>query len=374
MALLGRRLADRATALIATALVAGSWVFLFHGVYGRMYSLFLFLSLLSFVLLLLRASTAAAGGPGRSGASRSCSPSRRIRTARSCSPRRPRSSLAARRDRLRQAVAAFAAVVVVGHPVLAHRPRPRRALRRRRRRRRREARRPVGDRHVPVADGRRLQQRALAGARRRARCSPSIGLVRVAWRGTRARPVRGRRPRGGVPRGSARRLGVARVAPPDLRAPVLRDPRRRPGSCAARGASRPRPSPSPSLLVVLEVELGLGTGRRSSSLGAEQAPGDARPGRALSRRDEPSRRHPVRLRAALPRRLGAQPRLPGRRPPACRRGAGAPHARAARRSHSAAACGSSTRASATTSSPGSRWRTAIPGRPGSSRRASSGRS
>ena len=52
IALLGRRLADRWTALIATALAAGSWVFLFHGVYARMYSLFLFLSLLSFVLLL----------------------------------------------------------------------------------------------------------------------------------------------------------------------------------------------------------------------------------------------------------------------------------------------------------------------------------
>ncbi|MEO5632504.1 glycosyltransferase family 39 protein [Gaiella sp.] len=52
VALLGRRLADRRSSLIATALVAGSWVFLFHGVYARMYSLFLFLSLLSFLLLL----------------------------------------------------------------------------------------------------------------------------------------------------------------------------------------------------------------------------------------------------------------------------------------------------------------------------------
>ncbi len=52
VALLGRRLADRRSALIATAFVAGSWVFLFHGVYARMYSLFLFLSLASFLLLL----------------------------------------------------------------------------------------------------------------------------------------------------------------------------------------------------------------------------------------------------------------------------------------------------------------------------------
>ncbi|MCY7301616.1 MAG: glycosyltransferase family 39 protein [Thermoleophilia bacterium] len=52
VALLGRRLADRRSAVIATALVAASWVFLFHGVYARMYSLFLFLSLLSFLMLL----------------------------------------------------------------------------------------------------------------------------------------------------------------------------------------------------------------------------------------------------------------------------------------------------------------------------------
>ncbi len=52
VALLARRLTDRRTALIATILVAASWVTLFHGVYGRMYSLFLFLSALSFVALL----------------------------------------------------------------------------------------------------------------------------------------------------------------------------------------------------------------------------------------------------------------------------------------------------------------------------------
>jgi hypothetical protein len=53
-ALLGARLADRRTALLATALAAGSWVFLFHGVFGRMYSLFLFTSTLA-ALALLRA-------------------------------------------------------------------------------------------------------------------------------------------------------------------------------------------------------------------------------------------------------------------------------------------------------------------------------
>lgn len=46
------RLTDRRTALIATVLVAASWVTLFHGIYGRMYSLFLFTSALSFLALL----------------------------------------------------------------------------------------------------------------------------------------------------------------------------------------------------------------------------------------------------------------------------------------------------------------------------------
>jgi hypothetical protein len=54
MALLGARLADRATGLLAAAFASASWVFLFHGIYGRMYSLFLFTSLLSFLALLAR--------------------------------------------------------------------------------------------------------------------------------------------------------------------------------------------------------------------------------------------------------------------------------------------------------------------------------
>jgi hypothetical protein len=50
-AALGARLAGRAPALAAAALVSGSWVLLFHGVYGRMYSLFLFTSALSYLAL-----------------------------------------------------------------------------------------------------------------------------------------------------------------------------------------------------------------------------------------------------------------------------------------------------------------------------------
>jgi 4-amino-4-deoxy-L-arabinose transferase-like glycosyltransferase len=52
VAILVSKLADRAVALGATALVSGSWVLLFHGIYGRMYSLFLLTSALSFLALL----------------------------------------------------------------------------------------------------------------------------------------------------------------------------------------------------------------------------------------------------------------------------------------------------------------------------------
>jgi 4-amino-4-deoxy-L-arabinose transferase-like glycosyltransferase len=52
IALLGARLADPLTGVVAAALSAATWVLLFHGVYGRMYSLFLFTSLVSFHALL----------------------------------------------------------------------------------------------------------------------------------------------------------------------------------------------------------------------------------------------------------------------------------------------------------------------------------
>ena len=52
VALLLARLGGRVTALVGTLLVATSWTFLFHGVYGRMYSLFLFTASLSYLALL----------------------------------------------------------------------------------------------------------------------------------------------------------------------------------------------------------------------------------------------------------------------------------------------------------------------------------
>jgi hypothetical protein len=52
IAALGNRLAGRGPALAATALAGASWLLLFHGIYARMYSLFLLLSTLSYVALL----------------------------------------------------------------------------------------------------------------------------------------------------------------------------------------------------------------------------------------------------------------------------------------------------------------------------------
>jgi hypothetical protein len=52
VAALSSRLVDRLTGVVAAVLASATWVLLFHGVYGRMYSLFLFTSALSFVALL----------------------------------------------------------------------------------------------------------------------------------------------------------------------------------------------------------------------------------------------------------------------------------------------------------------------------------
>ena len=52
MAALVARLAGRGTALLATAIAAASWMVVYHGIYARMYGLFLFTSALAFLLLL----------------------------------------------------------------------------------------------------------------------------------------------------------------------------------------------------------------------------------------------------------------------------------------------------------------------------------
>jgi hypothetical protein len=53
VAALGARLAGRATALVATVIASASWMLLFHGIYGRMYSLFLLTSVLSYLAFLV---------------------------------------------------------------------------------------------------------------------------------------------------------------------------------------------------------------------------------------------------------------------------------------------------------------------------------
>ncbi|MBD0348903.1 MAG: glycosyltransferase family 39 protein [Thermoleophilia bacterium] len=125
VALLGRRLASRAAALAATLLVSASWMLLFHGVYGRMYSLFLFASALSYLAFL-----AASERGGR----------RRwalwAAAALATVAAHPYGALVlasqgayalVSRARLRQAAAAFGAVAIAGIPfwytdlVLAHR-------------------------------------------------------------------------------------------------------------------------------------------------------------------------------------------------------------------------------------------------------------
>ena len=115
VALLAARLGGRVRALYATAIVAASWTFLFHGVYGRMYSLFLLTSALSF-LALLRALDRG----GRTAwvlwalailATVATHPYGALVLA-----SQGVFVVAARRDRLRGALWAFGAVAVVGIP------------------------------------------------------------------------------------------------------------------------------------------------------------------------------------------------------------------------------------------------------------------
>ena len=62
MAALSSRLTGRQVALVATALASASWLLLFNGVFGRMYSLFLLTSALSYLALLVAVER---GGRGR---------------------------------------------------------------------------------------------------------------------------------------------------------------------------------------------------------------------------------------------------------------------------------------------------------------------
>ena len=105
----------RAVALLATALVAPSWLFLFHGVYGRMYSLFLCCSLVCSLALLAALER---GGRGRWAlwvvaalVTVAAHPYAVLLLA-----GQGAYVLVARRDRLKEAAVAGAVVLVVGVP------------------------------------------------------------------------------------------------------------------------------------------------------------------------------------------------------------------------------------------------------------------
>jgi hypothetical protein len=114
VALLVRRLTDRTTALVATAIVAASWMLLFHGVYGRMYSLFLFTATLSYLALLAAVE--------RGGALRWALWSLAVLAAVATHPygalvlASQAVFVLISRRRLREAVVAFGAVAVLGIP------------------------------------------------------------------------------------------------------------------------------------------------------------------------------------------------------------------------------------------------------------------
>ena len=115
IALLLARLGGRMRALVGTLLVAASWTFLFHGVYGRMYSLFLFTSALSYLAFL----HALDRGGRRAWALWAAAILATVAT-------HPYGALVlasqavhvvlARRERLREALRAFGAVLVLGIP------------------------------------------------------------------------------------------------------------------------------------------------------------------------------------------------------------------------------------------------------------------
>lgn len=114
VALIASRLAGRRAALTATVLLAGSWIFLFHGVYGRMYSVFLFLSLLSFLTLLRALERGGRAWVPWGAAILLCVAAHPYGALVLAS--QGMYVLLARRERLRSTAAAFGAVLLLGIP------------------------------------------------------------------------------------------------------------------------------------------------------------------------------------------------------------------------------------------------------------------
>ncbi|MEX2211141.1 MAG: glycosyltransferase family 39 protein [Gaiellaceae bacterium] len=111
VAAIARRLADERAAVIAAVVAASSWVLLFHAVYARMYSLFLLASALSY-LALLRARTP--WGWALWGAAILVTVATHPYGALVLASQGVYVLLT--RERLRQAIPAFAAVAVLGIP------------------------------------------------------------------------------------------------------------------------------------------------------------------------------------------------------------------------------------------------------------------
>ena len=371
VAALGRRLGGPLVGLVAAAIVAPSWLFLFHGVYGRMYSLFLFLSL-ACTLALLRALESGGRGPlgglGRriaddgGGAPVRDPPACRaggVRAARRTRPNPGGNRRRRRRPRPR-------------HSVLAHRPRPRGTVRRRRRRRGREAGRARGRRAVPVALGGRCDRRLVAGDARR-RPHGRRGRRAPPPHGAHPRPVPRRHDRRRVPRREARRVGGPGVAAPDLPRAAARDRGRvddRPDRAALRGDRRGAGGGARGRA----GRVGLAADSTSLRVGAGRTPGGPGRGRGVARPHEPLRRRALRLRAALPRRLGDRPsELPDDHRPARRRPPGAPGDRA-RRPARARRLGARRERAEQRQARGSRSSSGFPTRPSRSRHVPSARS
>ena len=176
--------------------------------------------------------------------------------------------------------------------------------------------------------------------------------ARVLWLSESERGLadrrRDRRSDGGVPARAVRRVDLARVAPSDLRAPVL------------RGAGRARPDPADAAEDSDPRRCRRRPRRRRGRVGLGQD-GSAVQGRA----GEPRRgaqggfrvagpegakgRRPLRLRAALSRRLGARPQALLDARSSRGRTRSSRSTRCARRSRSATASGSSTPRTRTTS-------------------------
>jgi hypothetical protein len=114
-ALLLARLAGPLRALTGTIVLAASWTFLFHGVYGRMYSLFLCTSALSY-LALLRATDRGGRGPWALWAAAVLATVATHPYGALVLASQGAYVVLARRERLREAIWAFGAVGVLGIP------------------------------------------------------------------------------------------------------------------------------------------------------------------------------------------------------------------------------------------------------------------